>query len=1074
MTTLSKTGKQSPMKNMKTTVRTSIYLLFVLLTAACSNEDFISTNNNTTAARVSVYGTFAESSNTRMAYTVGETSISCSWVTGDTIAIVCDTQTTPLLYTATADSTVTDFQPLGDYLDGEDGDVHYAWYPYQASSADSYPSATLPAIAQQSYSEGTLPASLDFVHSTATQSDNNLQFSFSHLFAFLRISVYSEELSDCAGLVITSTEGIAYADGATYDLVNDTIDATLQNSIIYTIDDEALASGRKLHCYVAILPTTSESVITVSKLESDGTVGDALLTKNAPDLGFRASHVYATTIESEDAERYALIALYKSTNGDDWTDNEGWCSDSDLSSWTGITTSSNHVTKLALYKNNLTGEIPEEIEDLTYLTALYLYGNELTGEIPSSICDLSSLKYLYLYDNELTGEIPEDIGNLTKLYHLELHNNNLTGEIPSSIGSLSNLQYLFLRTNELTGEIPEEIGNLSELTYLYLQGNELTGEIPSSIGNLSKLTSLRLYSNELTGEIPSTIGNLTKLYSLELQTNNLTGEIPSSIGNLSNLQGLYLYGNELTGEIPEEIGDLSQLRYLSLYSNELTGEIPSSICNLSNLQYLYLHNNELTGEIPEGIGNIGQLTYLYLYGNELTGEIPSSIGNLSQLVRLYLYNNALTGEIPSSIVNLSQLTYLSLYGNELTGEIPEDIGDLTNLVYLRLDDNNLTGNLPTSMANLTALETIRLYKNCLSGTIPNEIIACSWWAALNDDFSYILPQQNGYGLLLPYKLHDYTVHTLQEHSKGLGIKIVIMGEAYTQSLIDDGTYAEHVGWAYNNLFVLEPYTTFKDYFDVYYVEIPSEDDEIGGDTAFGVYYETERNAMTVDEGTILVRDILSKLEETYYSYYDITTVVLVHTSLNIRSITYSTFSTGFSAGYCTVLPKSTESSLGGLVNHEALGHGFGKLADEYVEYETTIPDESIEGIKTRHTLYNARLNVDVTADPDSILWSYFISDSRYANEGIGVYEGASLYQYGVYRSTETSIMKSSSLSYSFNAPSRQSIYRRIMELSGEGYSFENFIEYDEVNREAYSSGLRTRIVETDREELRGAPPVEID
>ena len=930
MITPLRTGKRSPMKNMKTTVRTSIYLLFILLAAACTDEGFLSTNSSSTAARVSVYGTLADGSGTRMAYTLGESSISCSWVKGDTIAIVSDTQTSPLLYTASADSAVTDFEPLGDRLDGEDGDVHYAWYPYQTSSTQSYPSAALPALARQSYSEGTLPASLDFVHATATQSDSDLQFSFSHLFAFLRISVYAEELSGCAGLVITSTEGIAYADGATYDLVNDNIDATLQNTITYTIDDEALASGRKLHCYVAILPTSSESVVTVSKLESDGTVGDALLTKSAPALGFLASHVYATTIESEDAERYALIALYNATGGDNWTDNQGWCTDSDLSTWTGVTMSNSHVTKLELIENNLTGELPEEIEDLTYLATLDLNTNSLTGEIPSSITTLTSLRYLRLHSNELTGEIPEDIGNLTKLYTLYLSNNNLTGDIPSSIG------------------------------------------------------------------------------------------------------------------------------------------------NIDNLRYIYLYNNELTGEIPSSVGNLSQLVYLFLYGNELTGEIPSSIGNLSQLTRLYLHNNELTGDIPSSITNLTNLIYLSLYGNELSGEIPEDIGNLTNLVYLRLDSNNLTGNIPTSMANLTALETIRLYKNCLSGTVPDEIIACSWWTALDDDFSYILPQQSGYGLLLPYKLHDYTVHTLQEHSKGLGIKIVIMGEAYTQSLIDDGTYAEHVGWAYNDLFVLEPYTTFKDYFDVYYVDIPSEDDELGGNTAFGVYYDTGTNAMTVDSGTTQVRDILSKLEETYYSYYDITSVILVHTSFSIRSITYSNFSTGFSAGYCTVLPASSEWSLGGLINHEALGHGFGKLADEYVEYDTTIPDETIESIRTRHTLYNARFNVDVTADPDSVLWSYFISDSRYANEGIGVYEGASLYQYGVYRSTETSIMRKSSLNYSFNAPSRQGIYLRIMELSGEGYSFENFLEYDEVNRQAYSSGLRTRNAATDTDVLLGAPPVEVD
>ena len=817
---------------MKTPVCATIYLLIALIVFACSDEDFlINSSNTTTTTNVSVKGTFAESTYTRMGYTMDESSISCSWVSGDTIAIVSDVQTAPLLYKAMTDSAYTDFQQLGDGLDGEDGDVHYAWYPYQTSSPHTYPSAVLPTLAQQSYSGGNLPASLDFVHATATQSNHELQFAFSHIFAFLCISVYSEELSGSAGLVITSTESIAYADGATYDLMNDTLDATLQNTIVYTIDDETLVSGRKIHCYVAILPTSSESVITVSKMESDGTVGDVLFTKSAPVLGFQASHVYTTTIESEDAERYALIALYNATDGENWTSKDGWCTNSNLSAWTGVTVSKSHVTKLSLSDCNLVGEIPEELSDLTYLTSLNLHNNNLTGEIPSSLGNLSNLLQLYLYDN------------------------------------------------------------------------------------------------------------------------NLTGEIPSSLGNLTNLQ------------------------------------------------------------------------YLHLFNNNLTGEIPSSLGNL------------------------------------------------TNLQSLKLHSNNLTGNIPTSLTNLTALELIYIYGNRMSGTVPDEIISCCWWPSMEETelLAYILSQQHGYGLLLPYKLHDYTVHILQEHSQGMGITIVIMGEAYTQSLIDDGTYAKHVGWAYNSLFALEPYTTFQDYFDVYYIDIPSEDDELGGDTAFGVYYETTRNTMTFDPS--IPRDILAKMEETNYSYCDVTSVILVNSSLSIRSRAVRSNSTGFSAGYCLV---SNESSLGGLVNHEALGHGFGKLADEYVEYDTYISDEEIEALKENQTKYNVYVNVDVTADCDSVLWSNFIYDSHYVQEGIGIFEGAYTYAYGVYRPTNTSIMRISSLNYSFNAPSRQNIYRRIMELSGKDYSFEDFLEYDKGNSANYISIARKGSTEDDANLLRGASPIEVE
>ena len=72
---------------------------------------------------------------------------------------------------------------------------------------------------------------------------------------------------------------------------------------------------------------------------------------------------------------------------------------------------------------------------------------------------------LSLDDNQLTGEIPEELGNLSNLGDLYLSTNQLTGEIPEELGDLSNLQVLRLSGNSLTGCIP--VG-LTEVT-----GNDL-------------------------------------------------------------------------------------------------------------------------------------------------------------------------------------------------------------------------------------------------------------------------------------------------------------------------------------------------------------------------------------------------------------------------------------------------------------------------------------------------------------------------------------------------------------------------------------------------------------------------
>ena len=416
----------------------------------------------------------------------------------------------------------------------------------------------------------------------------------------------------------------------------------------------------------------------------------------------------------------ALIALYNSTDGANWTNNTNWLSaDSALSTWYGITVTNGRVTELVLEENNLVGTIPSEIGNLTNLGGLHLYYNQLTGSIPPEVGNLTNLTFLSFDTNQLTGLIPPEIGNLTNLTILQLEQNQLTGSIPPEIGNLTNLTYLNIGSSQLTGSITPEIGNLANLQLLRLDGNQLTGSIPSEIGNLTSLYSLDLLNNQLTGTIPPEIGNLTNLTGLYLRSNQLTGSIPHEIGNLINLTILQLEQNQLSGSIPIEIRNLANLGTLDLSFNQLTGSIPIEISNLTNLQYLTLEANQLTGSIPPEIGNMTNLNSLSLENNQLTGSIPPEIGNLINLTFLDFWGNQLSGFIPSEIVNLTNLSVLDLGANQLTGSIPIEIGNLMNLNGLRLCINQLSGSIPPSIGNLTNLTIIRLEANQLTGAVPN-------------------------------------------------------------------------------------------------------------------------------------------------------------------------------------------------------------------------------------------------------------------------------------------------------------------------------------------------------------------
>ncbi|KAL3635743.1 hypothetical protein CASFOL_020290 [Castilleja foliolosa] len=95
------------------------------------------------------------------------------------------------------------------------------------------------------------------------------------------------------------------------------------------------------------------------------------------------------------------------------------------------TTTSMYVVNLDLSSNNLVGEIPPELTNLTGLIGLNLSHNHLRGGIPEKIGDMESLMSLDLSSNNLSGAIPESLSKLTFLSHLNLSHNNLSGAIPT-------------------------------------------------------------------------------------------------------------------------------------------------------------------------------------------------------------------------------------------------------------------------------------------------------------------------------------------------------------------------------------------------------------------------------------------------------------------------------------------------------------------------------------------------------------------------------------------------------------------------------------------------------------------
>ncbi|XP_020208686.2 probable LRR receptor-like serine/threonine-protein kinase At3g47570 [Cajanus cajan] len=489
---------------------------------------------------------------------------------------------------------------------------------------------------------------------------------------------------------------------------------------------------------------------------------------------------------NNDTERDVLLS-FKLQVSDPENALSSWSSDSNHCTWIGVTCyeDGKRVQSLDLAGNALSGKLPPQLSNLTYLNSLDLSQNNFYGQIPQEFGHLqlvNMVQSLDLAGNALSGKLPPQLSNLTYLNSLDLSQNNFYGQIPQEFGHLQRLGNLdlSLARNSFVGDIPTQLGNLLNLSSLQLSENNLSGHFPTSIFSISSLVLLYVENNNLSGNLAHNFGHdLPNLNFLSLGTNRFEGVIPNSISNASNLQYIDLANNKFHGPLPlfnnminltylaldnnflspttsltfqffDYLSNSTQLNMLKINDNHLVGELPNSFANLSsNLKLFYVDNNWLTGnfpqeikkfenllslsfannfftgELPSEIGALHMLQNFATDGNRFSGEIPDIFGNLTNLYTLAMGNNQFSGRIHTSIGQCNRLFSLDLGMNRIGGTIPKEIFQLSYLTYLNLTGNSLHGSLPREVGTMTQLQTVDISSNQLSGKIPKEIEGCS-------------------------------------------------------------------------------------------------------------------------------------------------------------------------------------------------------------------------------------------------------------------------------------------------------------------------------------------------------------
>lgn len=290
-----------------------------------------------------------------------------------------------------------------------------------------------------------------------------------------------------------------------------------------------------------------------------------------------------------------------------------------------------------------------------------------------------------------------------------------------------------------------------------------------------------------------------------------------------------------------------------------------------------------------------------------------------------------------------------------------------------------------------------------------------------------------------YQYGDGDLITLQEASKGNGVNIVLMGDCFDAKDISEGKYLEAIQDAYGYFFDIEPYLTYKDYFNVYAVFGMSADSGMGTvntirEARFGSQYTIDRY-ITPDLEAIYSATCLAPINYEFAR----TLVIMIENSSDYGGLCYM-WGDGSAVAIVPMSEEPAPYDFRGLVHHEAGGHGFGKLADEYIKHSVFIQTCGECGPSAADMInvmqsYGFFQNVSLIGSMGDVPWSHMIYDPQYSNT-VDLYEGAYYHSRGVFRSEPTSCMHNN-IPY-YNAISREEIVKRIKEYAGEEYSFEDF------------------------------------
>lgn len=306
-----------------------------------------------------------------------------------------------------------------------------------------------------------------------------------------------------------------------------------------------------------------------------------------------------------------------------------------------------------------------------------------------------------------------------------------------------------------------------------------------------------------------------------------------------------------------------------------------------------------------------------------------------------------------------------------------------------------------------------------------------------------------------YDYADGDVIVNQTASKGNGVNIVFMGDCFDARDIAKGSYLDGVNEAIGYYFGIEPYKSYKEYFNVYTVLGMSPDSGMGTvNTIREAKFGSQYSLNGIAPNTQTTFEYAMKTATVNESNINKTLVVMVENTTDYGGICYM-WGDGSAIAVCPMSRDAYPFDYRGIVQHEAGGHGFAKLGDEYIYSNAFIESCGCNNPHLPEFYAGKSLgwyrNLSTNGDYKTVEWAHLFANPDYSNI-VDMYEGGYFHTRGIYRSEANSCMNNNVPYYS--AISRQEMVERIKRYAGEEFSLAEF--YAKDVRDASNNDFVTR------------------